>query len=198
MRWPSTLPQPRTATSRWVTRSTSSPSSASRHYELVGISHVRHAPRARPARVAPSSHCPRRSAWPARHGQIKQVIAKAEEGISQQELVDRIAPVLPENTEVITGVEAGEQLSSDVQSGFQFFSIALQVFGGIALLVGVFVISNTFSILVAQRTRELALLRAVGASRGQVLGSVLLEAASSVSSRRVIGHGRRASASHRG
>ncbi|HJR25654.1 MAG TPA: FtsX-like permease family protein [Acidimicrobiales bacterium] len=109
-------------------------------------------------------------------GQLNQVVAKAEEGISQQELVDRIRPVLPENTEVITGVEAGRQLSSDVQSGFQFFTIALQVFGGIALLVGVFVISNTFSILVAQRTRELALLRAVGASRGQVLGSVLLEA----------------------
>ena len=77
---------------------------------------------------------------------------------------------------MITGVAAGKQLSTDVQSSFQFFSIALQVFGGIALLVGVFVISNTFSILVAQRTRELALLRAVGASRAQVLGSVLLEA----------------------
>jgi putative ABC transport system permease protein len=109
-------------------------------------------------------------------GQLNQVVAKAEEGISQQELVDRIRPVLPDSAQVITGVEAGKQLSSDVQSGFQFFTIALQVFGGIALLVGVFVISNTFSILVAQRTRELALLRAVGASRGQVLGSVLLEA----------------------
>ena len=68
------------------------------------------------------------------------------------------------------------QLSSDVQSGFSFFSIMLQVFGGIALLVGIFVISNTFSILVAQRTSELALLRAVGATRRQILGSVLIEA----------------------
>jgi putative ABC transport system permease protein len=109
-------------------------------------------------------------------GQINQVVAKAADGVSQQELVRRIAPVLPKGTEVITGKAAGAQLSSDVQSGFQFFQIALQVFGGIALLVGIFVISNTFSILVAQRTRELALLRAVGASRGQVLGSVLLEA----------------------
>jgi putative ABC transport system permease protein len=109
-------------------------------------------------------------------GKINQIVAKAEDGLTQQQLVDRIAPVLPEGVEVITGKEAGAQLSSDVQSGFQFIQIALQVFGGIALLVGIFVISNTFSILVAQRTRELALLRAVGASRGQVLGSVLLEA----------------------
>jgi putative ABC transport system permease protein len=109
-------------------------------------------------------------------GQLTQILTKAEDGLSQQELVERIAPVVPDGTEVITGVEASAQLSSDVQSGFQFLSIALQVFGGIALLVGVFVISNTFSILVAQRTRELALLRAVGASRGQVLGSVLLDA----------------------
>ena len=108
--------------------------------------------------------------------QINQIFAKAEEGLSEQDLVDRIAPVLPDTAEVITGEAAAAQLSSDVQSGFQFFQIMLTVFGGIALLVGAFVIANTFSILVAQRTRELALLRAVGASRTQVLGSVLLEA----------------------
>ncbi len=84
--------------------------------------------------------------------------------------------MVPESAEVITGEEAAAQLSSDVQQGFSFFQQALTIFGGIALLVGVFVISNTFSILVAQRTRELALLRAVGAGRGQVLGSVMLEA----------------------
>ncbi|MDP1819502.1 MAG: FtsX-like permease family protein [Acidimicrobiales bacterium] len=107
---------------------------------------------------------------------VQQIFAKAEDGVSQQELVDRIAPLLPPTAEVLTAEQAAAQISSDVQSGFEFFQIALQVFGGIALLVGIFVISNTFSILVAQRTRELALLRAVGASRGQVLGSVLLEA----------------------
>jgi putative ABC transport system permease protein len=110
-------------------------------------------------------------------GRIQNVFASADEGISQEELVERIAPILPEGAEVITGVQAAEQLSSDVQSGFEFFRIGLQIFAGIALLVGAFVISNTFTILVAQRTRELALLRAVGASRRQVLGSVLLEAA---------------------
>jgi putative ABC transport system permease protein len=109
-------------------------------------------------------------------GRIQTVLAGAEEGISQQELVDRIAPVIPDDAEVITGEEATEQISSDVQSGFAFFQQALVIFGFIALVVGVFVISNTFAILLVQRTRELALLRAVGASRRQVLVSVLVEA----------------------
>lgn len=110
-------------------------------------------------------------------GLVHQVLAQASPGISQEELTARIAQVLPTGTEAITGEEAAAQLSSSVQSGFAFFTIILSVFGGVALLVGIFVISNTFSILVAQRTRELALLRAVGASRSQVLRSVLFEAA---------------------
>jgi len=110
------------------------------------------------------------------NGKIQQVNARAEPGISERELTDRIARVLPKGVEAITGTEAAAQLSKSVQSGFSFFKIILSVFGAIALLVGIFVISNTFSILVAQRTRELALLRAVGASRSQVLRSVLLEA----------------------
>ncbi|MGK2947200.1 MAG: ABC transporter permease [Acidimicrobiales bacterium] len=109
-------------------------------------------------------------------GEIQNVFAAGEDGVGEEDLVERIAPVLPEDAEVITGTEAAAQLSSDVQSGFAFFRQALTIFAGIALLVGAFVISNTFAILVAQRTRELALLRAVGASRGQVMGSVMLEA----------------------
>jgi len=109
-------------------------------------------------------------------GRIQQVVASAEDGVTQQQLVDAVTAVVSESTEVLTGEEAAAQLSSDVQSGFAFFQQALTIFGAIALLVGIFVISNTFSILVAQRTRELALLRAVGANRTQVLGSVMLEA----------------------
>ena len=111
------------------------------------------------------------------HGQIQQVLASADPGVSQAQLVQRIVRVVPKGTEVLTGVEAAKQKSTDVQKGFSFFKTILTVFGGVALLVGIFVISNTFSILVAQRTRELALLRALGARKGQVLGSVLLEAA---------------------
>lgn len=109
-------------------------------------------------------------------GKVQQILVRAAEGISEEELTARLAEVLPDGTEAITGTEAAAQLSASVQSAFGFFTIILSVFGAVALLVGVFVISNTFSILVAQRTRQLALLRAVGASRSQVLRSVLLEA----------------------
>jgi putative ABC transport system permease protein len=109
-------------------------------------------------------------------GKIQNVFARGADGISEEELTRRIAAVVPDGAEAITATEAAAQLSDSVQAGFSFFKILLSIFGAIALLVGAFVISNTFSILVAQRTRELALLRAVGASRSQVLRSVLFEA----------------------
>ena len=109
-------------------------------------------------------------------GKLDAIFVTATEGVSQEEIRDRIAEVTPDGTEVITGEAAAEQDASDVQEGFAFFQVALSVFGGIAVVVATFIIANTFQILVAQRTRELALLRAVGASRRQVLGSVLLEA----------------------
>jgi len=109
-------------------------------------------------------------------GRTQDVVIAGAEGVDQAELAARVAEVLPPTAEAITGVEAAEQNASEVQEGFAFFRQLLTVFGTIALLVGTFIIANTFSILVAQRTRELALLRAVGASRRQVLGSVLLEA----------------------
>ena len=89
---------------------------------------------------------------------IQQIIVAGDGELTQAQVVQRIAPVLPPTAEALTGAEAAAQLSSDVQSGFGFFQTMLTVFGGIALLGGVFVISNTFSILVGQRARELALL----------------------------------------
>ncbi|MGH9026047.1 MAG: ABC transporter permease, partial [Acidimicrobiia bacterium] len=77
---------------------------------------------------------------------------------------------------VLTGAEITQEDQDDVQEGLGFFSTALTVFALIALFVGSFIIFNTFSIIVAQRTREMALLRAIGASGRQVLGSVLAEA----------------------
>jgi putative ABC transport system permease protein len=108
-------------------------------------------------------------------GQVQQVLAGADDGISQEELTARIQAALPDDLEAITGEQAAAELSSDVQEGFGFFTILIQVFGVIALLVGIFVIYNTFSIIVQQRTRELALLRAMGASRRQVLMAVIVE-----------------------
>jgi putative ABC transport system permease protein len=109
-------------------------------------------------------------------GEVEAVLVQAEDGVDPAALVEALEEDLGSDVEVVTGPEAAEQLSSDSQNNLQFLEMALLIFGAIALLVGVFVISNTFSILVAQRTRELALLRALGASRSQVLGSVLLEA----------------------
>jgi putative ABC transport system permease protein len=109
-------------------------------------------------------------------GQVDAILVAADDGVSQEELVRRITPELPEDAETVTGEQAAEQDADDVQAGFAFFRQILTIFGGLALLVGTFLISNTFSILVAQRTRELALLRAVGASRTQVLLSVVTEA----------------------
>jgi putative ABC transport system permease protein len=76
---------------------------------------------------------------------------------------------------VRTGEEAAEQLAQDLSDALGFLSTALLVFAGVALLVGGFLIFNTFTVTVAQRTKEFALLRVLGASRGQVLRSVLIE-----------------------
>ena len=109
-------------------------------------------------------------------GKAQVVLAAGDGSISDEELSERVEAALPEGAEAITGEEAAEQTAAGVQEGFSFFRQILTIFGAIALLVGTFIISNTFSILVAQRTRELALLRAIGATRRQVLSSVMLEA----------------------
>ena len=102
--------------------------------------------------------------------------AKAAEGVSAIELRDRVKGAVPSGVEVVTSQQVADEGADSVQQALGFFSTALLVFAGISLFVGGFIILNTFSILVAQRTRELALLRALGASRGQVMLSVIAEA----------------------
>ncbi|NLU83930.1 FtsX-like permease family protein [Rhodococcus sp. HNM0569] len=99
----------------------------------------------------------------------------AGDGVAAQELRDRIASALPD-TKVQTGDEVREETKQEVSQALEFVNYFLLAFGAIALLVGTFIIYNTFAMIVAQRLRELALLRAVGASRGQVGRSVVLEA----------------------
>jgi putative ABC transport system permease protein len=111
------------------------------------------------------------------HGAWDEVRVAADPGVSPSDLRDRIQRVLPKGFEAKTGQEAAQAQSDQIKSALSFFNIALLVFGFIALFVGSFIISNTFSILIAQRTRELALLRALGASARQVRRSVLVEAA---------------------
>ncbi|WP_434587688.1 ABC transporter permease [Streptomyces sp. A5-4] len=110
-------------------------------------------------------------------GEASSIQVRAGPGTSQQELVDALEPVLPKGIEAITGQASAEE-SQDAISGqfLSLFTTLLLVFSGIVLLVATFTIHNTFAIVVAQRTRENALLRALGASRRQVVGSTLAEA----------------------
>ncbi|SNT49936.1 ABC transporter permease [Rhodococcoides kyotonense] len=99
----------------------------------------------------------------------------AAQGLTQSDLRDEIAAALPD-LKVQTADDVRDEAQAQVETALSFVNYFLLAFGGIALLVGTFIIYNTFSMIVAQRVRELALLRAIGASRGQVSRSVVLEA----------------------
>jgi putative ABC transport system permease protein len=100
----------------------------------------------------------------------------AEDGVSQSELTDQANAVLPEGYEALTGDDVAEERAGPLLDGIDFLTTFLLIFAGIALVVSSYIIVNTFSILVAQRSRELALLRALGASKKQVVRSVQIEA----------------------
>ena len=100
----------------------------------------------------------------------------AADGVDAEELVDEAKGVTPDSYEAVTGAELAERNEDSLQQALSFITTFLLVFAGVALFVGSFLIINTFGILVAQRGRELALLRAIGASRRQVMRSVMLEA----------------------
>ena len=100
----------------------------------------------------------------------------ARDGVSQEELTKQAAAVLPSGMEAVTGDDAADEAAGPLLKGIGFLTTFLLIFAGIALVVSSYIIVNTFSILVAQRSRELALLRALGASKRQVIRSVQLEA----------------------
>jgi ABC-type antimicrobial peptide transport system permease subunit len=110
-----------------------------------------------------------------REGQYDAISVAAREGVSEDDVVAAISPVLPTSAEVVSAAAEAEEQANDVSEFTTIFRYFLLTFGFIALFVGSFVIFNTFSITVAQRTREFATLRTIGASRRQVLGSVILE-----------------------
>jgi putative ABC transport system permease protein len=114
-------------------------------------------------------------------GQFDAIDVKADPGVSQDEVVTSLRQALRDepdtgNVEVLSGTAITAESQNNLKDNLSFFNTFLLVFAAVALLVGSFIIFNTFSIIVAQRSRELALLRAIGAGRGQVLGSVLFEA----------------------
>lgn len=111
-----------------------------------------------------------------RPGEYDDLRVAAADGVSTTELQSRLTKALPTGIEVVTGTQVAAESATAVKSGLGFFTTFLLVFAGVALFVGAFLIFNTFSMLVAQRQRELALLRALGASRQQVTSIVLVEA----------------------
>ncbi len=112
-----------------------------------------------------------------KRGVVDEVDVLAADGTTARELRDDIAAVLPEGVEAVTGEQVAADGTEAVRDAMGIFTTVLLVFAGVALFVGSFVIWNTFNVLVAQRRREVALLRAVGATRRQVLGGVVVEAA---------------------
>ncbi|MFE9068323.1 ABC transporter permease [Streptomyces violaceusniger] len=112
----------------------------------------------------------------AKPGQFDEIDVKAAAGTSQATLKSAIDKVLPEQAKATTGKKLAKDQAKAIEDGMSSMQTAMLVFAGIALFVGIFIIVNTFSMLVAQRTKELALMRAVGATRRQVTRSVLIEA----------------------
>ncbi|MBQ1041374.1 MULTISPECIES: ABC transporter permease [unclassified Micromonospora] len=107
---------------------------------------------------------------------FSNVSVQAADGTTPAALRDELARTLGADYQVKTGEQLAADASAGLKEGLSFFNKILLGFAAVALLVGTFLILNTFSIIVAQRTRELALMRAIGASGKQVIGSVVLEA----------------------
>jgi putative ABC transport system permease protein len=111
-----------------------------------------------------------------REGQVDEISVAGAEGTTPEQLISEIQPVLPDNAQVRSGTVEAQEDKDEISEFTSFIEYFLLAFAGIALFVGAFVIFNTLSITVAQRTREFATMRTVGASRRQILWSVIVEA----------------------
>jgi putative ABC transport system permease protein len=109
-------------------------------------------------------------------GELDEIAVAANQGVSDPKLLAEVRSILPPHTEARTAQAQSREDSKETDSFISFLQKFLLGFGGVALFVGSFVIANSLSITIAQRTREFATLRTLGASRGQVLRSVVLEA----------------------
>jgi putative ABC transport system permease protein len=111
-----------------------------------------------------------------KRGSLDQISVAAADGVPEDALKRRIERALPITARVETAKENADRSSEEIRENLGFLQTLLLVFGYVAVLVGAFIIFNTFSITVAQRVSEFGVLRTLGASRRQILGSVLLEA----------------------
>jgi putative ABC transport system permease protein len=110
-----------------------------------------------------------------KEGRLDQIRVAGKDGVAPASLVSAIEEILPEGTQVRTGDAQAREDSADTNEFISFLQTFLLAFGGIALFVGSFVIANSLSITIAQRMREFATLRTIGASRRQVMWSIILE-----------------------
>ncbi len=116
-------------------------------------------------------------AWYGLEGRVTSIAATAAAGVSPDELAPRVRAALPASVDVKTGEQAAADASAETSEAVNsFLRPALLAFGGVAVFVGAFIIFNAFSITVAQRLREFAMLRSFGSSRRQVLATVFAEA----------------------
>jgi len=111
-----------------------------------------------------------------KEGKLDQIRVAAKTGVTPEQLVTEINGILPPATQVRTGTAQAKEDASGTNEFLSFLQKFLLAFAGVALFVGSFVIANSLSITIAQRTREFATLRTIGASRRQVLGAIVLEA----------------------
>jgi putative ABC transport system permease protein len=112
-----------------------------------------------------------------KQGEFDQILIAADEGVSEETLKRRVQQRIADPSLLVETAEENAQRNSDqIHEDLGFLRIALLVFAFVALFVGAFLIFNTFSITVAQRIREFGMLRTLGAGRGQILGSVVVEA----------------------
>jgi putative ABC transport system permease protein len=111
-----------------------------------------------------------------REGQVDEISVAGREGTTAEQLMSEIRPVLPETAQVRSADVEAQEEKDEISEFTSFIEYFLLAFAAIALFVGAFVIFNTLSITVAQRTREFATMRTVGASRRQILWSVIVEA----------------------
>jgi putative ABC transport system permease protein len=111
-----------------------------------------------------------------KRGELDEIDVAVAKGASIKQVTGELRGLLPRTVDVKTGAQDAKDQADDIHSGLSFLNTLLLAFAGIALFVGAFIIFNTFSITVAQRTAEFGLLRMMGASRRQVLRSVMFEA----------------------
>ncbi len=110
-----------------------------------------------------------------KQGKLDEIALAAASGVSETKLVEDVKKILPPTAEIRLASEQAEEDASETDQFLSVFRIFLLVFAGVALFVGSFVIANSLAITIAQRTREFATIRTLGASRRQVLGSIVLE-----------------------